>query len=576
MNRRLSSRAHPGLRCAAVLASVLAASCAGDEFQGSGSGGASSTDAASSAVGSTGTPSTSPSASSGDTTTSGEGGSPVSTSAGEGASSGEGGGTGGTSGAGGGEGGGEPLGDCDPEVSGDAPIPDDCGVFVDPEVGQGGVGTKAQPFGSIAVALDSIAGDIPPRIYLRAGTVAESVIITGGQGYEIHGGLTTDWSFGGDDKTIITPVDDAQLATMLIEDAPLEVLLTGLEVQGRVVSAPGQSSVSIGLDNAELRLRRTILRAGNAGNGLAGLTPTTDIGSMSGPDDTLRGGLGNAGTEVAGGLGGDGGINERDGCDDIISRGGDGGDGADAVVADESNWEADGGSGGTGGPGGDGAAMLEGVSSPCEPGSFAADLPGYEPGDPGTSAAEGLGVLSSSQGIQRDTATTGTRGGNGRGAGGGGGGARRGTTDVGGDGGGGGAAGGCGGHPASAGGNGGHSIGIIAISSVVFFERGVTIQTGDAGRGGDGAPGQLGAYGGSVQTNTGRNGCDGGDGGRGDPGGDSGAGAGGHSFGVAYVDSLFAGPATMIIGNAGEAGVAPESVGNSVAGAADDFVEFPE
>lgn len=577
MNRRLSSHDHAQLRCAAVLAGLLAASCSGDEFQGTGSGGASTTDAASSAVGSTGTPSTSPSSSSGDTTTTGEGGSPVSTSTGEGASSGEGGagggsGSGGSSGSGGG-GGGEPLGDCDPEVSGDAPIPDDCGLFVDPaSSGDAANGTKVAPYASLQDAVDALDEEgSPRRIYIQAGTLAESVFISG-DGLEIHGGLSDGWSFGGTDKTIIAqPTGDELVAGVVVDSAPAEVLLTDLEVRGRSSAAPGASSIAFVVSNAEVALLRVALRAYDGGDGVDGVVPTTDIGSMNGPDASLKGGLGGPGEFADSGPGGLGAENPRSGCGDSASKGSDGGDGAPGGFVDPDNWTAEAGDDAVA-SGGSPARTVNGNFTNCTAGAAPPSL--TTPGESGSSAT-GRGELTAG-GVTRNIATGGGRGFRGFGGSGGGGGAWRERNSAAGDGGGGGSAGGCGGFGGTPGENAGDSIGIIAIGSTITFVSDVLIQVGNGGRGGDGAVGQAGAYGGGAQTNTGRNGCDGGAGGRGTSGGPSGAGTGGHSLGVAFLDTTFgATQPTVFVGSPGLPGASPsESVGTAASGEAMDFSSF--
>src|SRR5690606_15476797 len=120
-----ASRPPPALprrwRCAGVLLVAATVSRSGDEFEaGMGAGGAAPTSSSSTSTTSAGEGGSNPGATTtASSASSGEGGSAVST--GEG-----GGGAGGGNEGGGGSG---PVGDCDPELSGEVPIPASCGVF---------------------------------------------------------------------------------------------------------------------------------------------------------------------------------------------------------------------------------------------------------------------------------------------------------------------------------------------------------------------------------------------------------------------------------------------------------------
>lgn len=554
MNRRLSSLAPARLRCAAVLASILVASCAGDEFQGAGSGGAASTNAASTGVGSTGTPSTSASVTTGDSSTTGEGGSPVSSSTGEGASSGEGGGSGGASGSGGspgsgGGGGSEPTGDCDPEVSGDLPVPGDCGVFVDPTLDENvvGSGTRSDPFRSLTDGLAAVAGRDERRIYVQAGVVEEAVTVSV-EGVAIHGGLTHDWTFDGGARTQISrPADSSAVAAVVVRPAGQQISISDFIISDPTRTIAGTSAIALLVEGADVLLRRVNLEAGNGADGANGETPTDDIGSTDAEGDlTLRGALT---TTINGG---EGASNPRPGCSSV---GGDGGDGAPIAPT----FEAGSGTNGVPGSaqGGDGATYDGETHVPCEAGGDG----GYTyPGSSGDGAL-GPGAIDPDLGYVGPTPTPAERGSPGR-AGGGGGGGRSYFEIQTGQGGDGGSAGGCGGFGGGGGQSGGGSFALVALNADINVSSDVVLNAGDGGDGGNGAQGQFGAVGG-PRTPDGTyvtHGCRGGSGGRGGEGGWGGGGAGGPSVGMGVFQSTILGSPLIVTGDPGAGGASSPEI----------------
>lgn len=548
MNRRRIPSAPSDLRCALVVASILAASCAGDEFTstGTGTGGGSTTSAASTSA---------PSSSGSNTTTSGEGGSLASTSSGAGGSSGSGGGGGAI----------DPVGDCDPELSGDVPIPDDCGLFVDPNLDEGtiGAGTSDDPFRSIRTALIAAASRDDRRIYIRAGIVEEPVSIAV-EGVRVHGGLRSDWSWDGEQRTIIQrPPSIAAVAPLTVGPSAQEVLLTDITVIDGERDA-GESSIAVVVLRAELQLRRFTAVSSDGMDGAEGSTPNTEIGNTRDPDPSLMGVAGEAHVSGTEGKGGVGGQNAREGCESAGGSGGDGGEAVDGAIIQRPGED-----GTVGMPGNTAFGAGAPVGGTCSGGDDGID------GTPGPDGANALGKggFTMSGIFVPPVASTGTRGLVGRGGGGGGGDA---SIDLGnaGDGGNGGSAGGCGGFPGTPGESATSSFAVVAIESHVRFDEAVTLLSGSGGDGGDGGSGQVGAFGGPQLVATSTTGCSGGAGGRGGQGGWGGAGAGGHSIGLALVDSSFTGRAAIIVDEPGVAGAVVPDEATTRDGSAEQSSQF--
>jgi hypothetical protein len=547
----------PSLHSSVLLVSLLAASCAGDEFGASGGGNDPTT---------TSTAATSTSTGEASTTTSSGAGAGTSTSSGEGGSGSSGSSTGGGSGTGGeggeGSGGAPPGGDCNPELSGDQPIPASCGLFVDPNRPEGevGTGTQADPFRTFGEALAlATSGE---RIYAREGVAIEALDVTV-EGVAIHGGLDDRWVFDGRGRTGIVRPDSAVdvVAPVLVGPSAQEILLTDLVIVDGNRST-GQSSIALLVTQTELRLARVNLVAEDGGDGADDETPAEDIGNQTEPDATLAGDFGQNGNGATPGGGGDGGTNLRSGC---VSSGGDGGMGG--PVANPSLGEA--GDAGTPGatPGGAGGSSSPGGAENCENGTSGVD------GAVGSHAQPqvGEGTLSLT-GFVSVGGGAGGRGAVGRGGGGGGG--TGASLSVGGTGGAGGSAGGCGGMAGRGGQAGGSSFALAIVGALVTFETDVVLTAGQGGDGGDGAPGQAGAFGGPVVLFGAENRCDGGAGGRGGTGGSSGPGAGGHSVGVALADGAFLGTPFVTVGDGGSAGLPGPGAGSAPSGRSEDSFAF--
>lgn len=548
-----------------MLLAVAAASCAGEEFEtGGGEGGAAATSTSSTTT-SSGDGGSNPGTTASSTVTSGEGGSAVST--------GEGGG-----GEGGGEneggGGSGPVGDCDPELSGELPIPASCGVFVDPNLPEGtvGTGTRSDPFRSLDDAIGLVASLDERRVYVQSGVVAEHVLIDI-EGVQLHGGLSQQWTYQDGARTeIVQPAADTHVAALEVRNAATEVRLDQWTIRAKEPSEPGESSVGILAVNAALALVRVTVSAHDGRPGADGQTPVDDIGNNTDfgfPDADLTGGAGGLGSGSVAGARGPGGLNRRLGCE--AGMGGDGGRGASTVGGADGSYTAGDGLEGepNGGAGGDGASFTPiGGTSSCTNGVNGTD---GAPGPDGVSAT-GEPNLSPVDGFVSPQATAGTRGSVGRGAGGGGGGLR---DDIVGDGGGGGGAGGCGGFGGTPGGAGGSSIGLVLIGGSLTLES-VAIGVGRGADGGNGAAGQRGALGGAPGASNG-NGCAGGFAGRGGRGGDSGAGAGGSSIGIVHdgTDLLSLNSVVISRGRPGTGGQPTDAtLGVGAAGLAEDVISL--
>lgn len=553
------------LRCAGILLAVAATSCAGDEFESStGAGGAGATSGSSTTT-SSGDGGGGPATTSSSTVTSGEGGSAVSTGGGGG------GGEGGGSEGGGGSG---PVGDCDPEVSGEQPIPGSCGIFVDPNLPEGetGTGTKDDPFRSLADALAIVAGLDERRVYVKSGIVGDSVLIDI-EGVQLHGGLSQGWTFQDGARTeIVQPAGDVQVAALEVRNAATEVRLEGWIIRAKEPTLPGESSIGILSVSSALALERVTVSASDGIAGADGQTPSDDIGNNTDfgfPDEDLTGGNGGLGTGNVAGARGPGGFNMRPGCDGGV--GGDGGRGASTIGSVDGSYSAGDGFDGepSGGNGGEGASFSAvGGPSECTAGSNGSD---GSTGPDGVSAT-GTPSLSPVEGFLSPQATAGTRGAVGRGAGGGGGGLR---DNVVGDGGGGGGAGGCGGFGGTPGGAGGSSVGLVLIEGSLSLES-VAIGVGNGGDGGDGSSGQRGAMGGLAGFSNG-NGCAGGFAGRGGRGGDGGAGSGGSSIGIVHdgTDLLSLNSVVISRGVPGAGGTPTDAnLGIGAAGLTDDVTSL--
>lgn len=540
-----------GVLLAAATISCGAISCGGDEFEtGAGGGPAAATTTT--------------------TSSSGEGGSAV--SAGEG-----GGGDGGGQNEGGGGDG--PEGHCDPEQSGDVPIPASCGVFVDPgrPEGETGTGAKDDPYRSINDAVAATAELEERRIYVKESVTDEHVVVAV-EGVQLHGGLDDQWVHRPEGRTHVRQeADDPEPWAWEIAPAASEVKLRGFRIEGKVATAPGASSIGLAVREATVRLERVDVVAHEGVDGLDGTTPTDSIGFMGfGVDVSLAGAAGSAPSNMSqtlGGSGGYGGVNTRPGC---ASQGGRGGTGAGGLLVvyqagDGQRGSSDGAPTGTGGTG---ASFLDDTFTNCTNG-----LPGASggAGAVGTNASA-PGTLSAIDGYVPPVANAGGRGEVGDAGGGGGGGRRQaeyGNRGFGGHGGGAGGCGGFGGLPAT---SGGSSIAILALEATIHFESSVTLEADAGGDGGDAAVGQAGAKGGGGVIHGGDSqACYGGVGRPGGDGGPGGAGAGGHSLGIAGAGTVVFGDFTVGLGAPGSAGASliSEAQGAPPApGVAEELVSF--
>jgi hypothetical protein len=469
-------------------------------------------------------------------------------------------------GPGGHDGGNKP--DCSGDPS-DKNTIDECGVFAQADAAPGGNGSKAAPFSTLTDAITA-AESTGRRVYACASKpFSEAVTISAG--IEVFGGFdcAKGWAWSQDARTALNgPADTIALV--------VQKSAAGAKVEGFAITAAspsdmkgGGSSIAVAVDDVTATLKRCDVVAGDAADGVIGMTPSGF--AMKGTDAATVGASGapsDACVVQAGVMGGSSGSTT---CDDGVTAGGNGGTGG--ITGTNSGDGADGGAGspadpanGLGGAGESAAKCVNGT-------------PGKD-GDPGAAGPGGspMGDHLALGGITNADMTDAQPGTKAQG-GGGGGGAKSGvfckvganTVDGPGASGGGGGAGGCGGRGGGGGKAGGSSIAIVSLGTKLVLSE-VTLTAGKAGKGGDGALGQgggdpgLGAVGGAKSGLAGSTpGCKGGDGGLGGDGGPGGGGRGGHAIGLAYAKAPATTPVlkTFTPGTPGNGGAPGAAGGNS-------------
>jgi hypothetical protein len=467
------------------------------------------------------------------TTTSGSGGTGATTAStsGTGGAPGTGGmGTGGmgTSGAGG-----DPVVSCDPGENTGA-VANDCGVFVSNAGSDGGDGTKAKPFRTLAVAIGH-AKDGALRVYACAGEFDEAVTVPAG--LSLFGGLACNdgWSHDGVQRTTIVALA-GEIPLRFAAGAQV-TSLADFTVHAAAAKVNGGSSIAAIATDATVSLTRCDLVSGDAMDGEAG---------VNGGDQLPPGNAGVAGAVACGNKAAPpvaplGGVAGSNACDGGTLLGGQGGFGG--LAANGSGKDGEMGDFGVGGTLGNG----DKAPLTCSNGGVGTA------GSAGIAGAGGASENMSSGTIDQDgyhgfDGLAGQPGAKGT-SGGGGGGARAGLQ-CNGAGGGGGGAGGCGGKAGSGGKAGGASLALLSVNAVVTLAQ-VTITVGRGGNGGGGGDGQFGQGGGiggiGGQPSGGvSGGCAGGQGGPGGNGGAAGGGAGGHAVGMAYVGAAPQGEPTIV------------------------------
>ncbi|WP_050429564.1 hypothetical protein [Chondromyces crocatus] len=485
---------------------------------------------------------------------------------------------------GGGAGGYEPPACPGDPVTDPALVRDDCGTFVSASAADGGDGTKAKPFKSLAEAATKGA----KRIYACAESYsagAETVMFTGG--VDIFAGFTDcgatgAWTWAeGSKATLSGPAD---LVALTLNGG--DYLVRNLNVTAANAQAPGGSSIAVVVTGGTLHALNSEFRGGNAQNGADG-APQADDPDLDGNDGGAGSGVCLSAAEnpgavapvkvctdapsSTGGKGGDGGVLVG-GAPQVAGSGEDGL--PEPVDPDPPNL----GDGGVG----------EGVNgaSSCRNG---------EPGADGESGTNGGGV--SGRGSVSLTGYTGVDGASGLGGqpghGGGGGGAARGAQNITcngvtisrvGSSGGAGGTGGCGGAGGHGGKAGGSSIALLVLDATVTLE-GTTVTAGRAGHGGKGGEGQRGGQPGQGGGNgagqgAARQSCRGGDGGLGGRGGHGGGGTGGHALGIAVDGDASVTGATFVMdaavaGDGGlGAGTAPDNGSDGAGGQVQNCWDF--
>lgn len=425
----------------------------------------------------------------------------------------------------------------------------ECAYFVGgPNANDSNTGGEADPFATLGAAL-AAATKQKSRVYL-CGKVTERVDITAGisvfGGFECSG---AEWQYNASNPGIISPnapAADAPFQSSVRIQGGGKTNLEDLDIEAAAATIDGGSSIAVIADGAAVNFVRVRLTAGNAKDGLPGITPADDIGPTDPTDPNIAG---NNGVDACNGasMGNPGGAAKPNPvCGESI--GGKGGTGFDLMAA---------------GPGDPGLPMVSGTGTggigqdggSCGPGVGGANGKSGGAGTGGTT----VGIIDN-KGYAGATGTAGMKGGIGQGGGGGGG--TRGKTNCHGASGGSGGAGGCPGNGGSGGNPGGSSIGIISIGANLAFSS-VAIVTGSGGKGGnggagqDGAPGGYGGLGGKGAKGPATdNACSGGNGGLGGAGGTGGGGRGGHSLGIAYTTTAPPATGATIQTNApGSAGV---------------------
>lgn len=453
------------------------------------------------------------------------------------------------------------------------------GVFVSATGNASGAGTPEDPTNTITKGIDiahTTAGK--DHVYIAAGTYNEQVTVR--EGVSLFGGYSNDGQWRrslAQFQTVVTSSSGVNSIRALIVDGvqTTRTVIDGLTVNGGTNANPGGSSYAIWVRNSSsvLELVRVTAVGGAGGTGATGSPgspgnsgvvgqpgkTTTDTDCFCDEENTYGGQGGSpggnqcsAGTNAAGGRGGDSGCGHSGGDPSAHA-------GSPAP------------SGTPGGPAGPG----QGNGSPGTG------------GDPGSHGAHGAGGLAGGtvaaagfwSGYDGSDGSSGTNG-KGGGGGGGGGGANNGgfTCATWGGGGGGGGGGGCGGTRGTGGRAGGGSFGVFLhdaspklIDSALGHKSGG--NGGNGGSGGSAGSGKAGGAGGGGDKDAG-NGGKGGNGGNGGNGGHGGGGAGGVAYGL-YISGTSSPSCTGLSfsppgagGGGGVGGVGGTSAGNKGANGA--------
>lgn len=429
--------------------------------------------------------------------------------------------------------------------------------FVSPGGSDGAAGTRAAPFRSLQVAIDSAAASgAGADVYAAAGTYTGRAVLA--PGVSVYGGFDpmtwTRWS--GSDTTRI----EADDSIAVLGDSVSDLVLERLTVMAADATAPSTSSYGILLRTSQRVsvVRSTIVAgAGAPGqNGIRGTHGAEGLGAGNGTtgacDTWISAPGGDGGLGVySGGVGGAGGAGCTHGSPGISGSGPDGGNpgGGGARACDDWDASLTGGDGGNGSPGGDGAPGLSGGG-----GLTFGTLDGHgyapAPGAPGLDGEPGSG---------------------GGGGGGGGGQAGAWVQNGTGNGGGGGGGGGYAGTGGEGGTGGGGSFAILLVESTDIAVSTTALQAADGGDGGNGAAGGTGGNpgaggtGGKYCLSEVGEGGNGGNGGAGGNGGVGGGGGGGPSIGVLYgpASSITLTETTVEIGTGGAGGASEANPGEA-------------
>ena len=415
-----------------------------------------------------------------------------------------------------------------PTVEGVVAPDETIGVFVSPNAGRDGTGTRAAPYRSIADAINSAHGQGKGKtVYACAGTFAEAIVLT--EGISLFGNYDCDsWTAVDRRAQIVAPTSPAVRANRITT----ATTFSGFDVLAPEGSAGAPSSIAlIAVGSDGLRVVNASLTSKNAANGIDGtesfaLTRQDGNGAPSIPEGpcpkevlcfATHGQIVLGGTATChgpqghlpdfdpqkGGAGGSSGIYKalclvvgepnkcswtpRDSASDAATKG--------EQVEPQKDLDGKGG-----------------VSAAA--GTFSAD--GYTPGDgtPGENGKPGYGGSGGDGAAPIATVSSPTE-------------QRMGTA------GGSGGAGGCPGLAGTHGTGGGASVGALLLSSAVTFER-VNVTSGNGGNGGKGTLGSAPTEGGMGGFGAGT--AAGQPGGRGGASGVSGSGSGGPSIGIASRD----------------------------------------
>jgi hypothetical protein len=294
-------------------------------------------------------------------------------------------------------------------------IADGCGLFVSSSLGDdGGDGSKAKPFKSLATAVEKAGSEGKP-VYACAEELVGSVSIT--SSIALYGGLdcSDGWTYvGATTKSVL--VGDVDAVALTLAKSAGGAAVVDFSIQAPDAMKEGASSIAVVAEEVTAELVRCELVAGNGAKGAAGAAG--DPNGMS----ATSGAAGNAG---------------KDACSDL-----DGTPGPDAMLLGGASSTNDCGAsevsvGGRGGDGntlfGDGGSVGQsgtaGQAGAGEPAAGAWDcLPGSGQGTSGSSGEAGmpgLGAMGpgaiSAVGFAGTSGGAGTSGKAGQGGGGGGG-----------------------------------------------------------------------------------------------------------------------------------------------------------